>query len=78
MATHPLDSLVCPSNPMRNDGRLTEGVAVENLVPYSLSQPAVFKKNQLTPVTDLKLLVRDYEVCLEPPIYMIQADCRSK
>jgi hypothetical protein len=39
--------------------------AVENLVPFSLSQPAIFKTNELLPIKDLKLLVRDYEVgCL--------------
>jgi hypothetical protein len=37
-------------------------LAVENLIPYSLSQPSIFKKNQLLPVRDLKLLVRDYAV----------------
>ncbi|OWP00079.1 hypothetical protein B2J93_8650 [Marssonina coronariae] len=36
-------------------------LAVENLVPYSVTQPAVFKTNGLLPVKDLKLLVRDYE-----------------
>ncbi|KAN0106167.1 DNA-binding protein-like protein HGH1 [Hyaloscypha variabilis] len=36
-------------------------LAVENLVPYSLSQPAIFKTNQLLPIKDLKLLVRDYK-----------------
>ncbi|KUJ07414.1 DNA-binding protein-like protein HGH1 [Mollisia scopiformis] len=36
-------------------------LAVENLVPYSLSQPTVFKTNQLLPIKDLKLLVRDYK-----------------
>ncbi|MCJ1405367.1 hypothetical protein MMC11_008594 [Xylographa trunciseda] len=35
-------------------------VAVENLLPYSKTQPAIFKINQLTPVKDLKLLVKDY------------------
>ncbi|PQE15233.1 hypothetical protein CJF32_00007876 [Rutstroemia sp. NJR-2017a WRK4] len=30
--------------------------AVENLVPYSLSQPSIFKTNQLLPIKDLKLL----------------------
>lgn len=38
-------------------------VAVENLVPYSLSQPAIFKTDGLLPVKHLKLLVRDYPVC---------------
>ncbi|KAF8851115.1 DNA-binding protein-like protein HGH1 [Acephala macrosclerotiorum] len=36
-------------------------LAVENLLPYSLSQPAVFKTNQLLPIKDLKMLVRDYK-----------------
>ncbi|CZR64151.1 related to FAM203 family protein C1020.12c [Phialocephala subalpina] len=36
-------------------------LAVENLVPYSLSQPAIFKTNQLLPIKDLKMLVRDYK-----------------
>ncbi|KAF4636977.1 hypothetical protein G7Y89_g1110 [Cudoniella acicularis] len=36
-------------------------LAVENLVPYSLSQPSIFYTNQLLPVKDLKLLVRDYK-----------------
>ncbi|RFU34046.1 hypothetical protein B7463_g2317, partial [Scytalidium lignicola] len=36
-------------------------LAVENLVPYSTSQPAIFKTNQLLPIKDLKLLVRDYK-----------------
>ncbi|TVY86088.1 Protein HGH1-like protein [Lachnellula willkommii] len=35
--------------------------AVENLVPFSLSQPEIFKTNGLLPIKDLKLLVRDYE-----------------
>ena len=36
--------------------------AVENLVPYSDSRPQIFKSQQLVPVKDLKLLVRDYTV----------------
>ncbi|RDL31400.1 uncharacterized protein BP5553_09609 [Venustampulla echinocandica] len=36
-------------------------LAVENLVPYSLSQPSIFKTNELLPIKDLKLLVRDYK-----------------
>lgn len=42
---------------------MCRGVAVENLVPYSLSQPGIFKANDLLPVKNLKLLVRDYPVC---------------
>ncbi|EFR05517.1 hypothetical protein MGYG_08533 [Nannizzia gypsea CBS 118893] len=38
-------------------------IACENLVGYSASQPVLFKRHQLLPVRDLKLLVRDY-----PPI----------
>ncbi|KAL8931269.1 MAG: hypothetical protein Q9211_007096 [Gyalolechia sp. 1 TL-2023] len=37
--------------------------AAENLVSYSKTQPTIFKTGQLTPVKDLKLLVKDY-----PPI----------
>ncbi|KAL8678423.1 MAG: hypothetical protein Q9186_005231 [Xanthomendoza sp. 1 TL-2023] len=38
-------------------------IAAENLIPYSKTQPAIFKTGQLTPIRDLKLLVKDY-----PPI----------
>ncbi|KAL8762914.1 MAG: hypothetical protein Q9194_007459, partial [Teloschistes cf. exilis] len=41
----------------------TSTIAVENLVPYSKTQPSIFKTAQLTPIKDLKLLVKDY-----PPI----------
>ncbi|KAL9585386.1 MAG: hypothetical protein Q9212_001568, partial [Teloschistes hypoglaucus] len=41
----------------------TSTLAVENLVPYSKTQPSIFKTAQLTPIKDLKLLVKDY-----PPI----------
>jgi hypothetical protein len=51
-------SNLLPSRETRTD----PATAVENLVPYSLSQPAIFKTNQLQPITDLKLLVRDYKV----------------
>ncbi|KAI4283369.1 MAG: hypothetical protein L6R38_002219 [Xanthoria sp. 2 TBL-2021] len=34
--------------------------ATENLVPYSETEPAIFKTGQLTPIRDLKLLVKDY------------------
>ncbi|KAL6718231.1 Protein hgh1 [Lecanora helva] len=36
-------------------------IAAENLVPFSKTQPDVFKTNQLRPVEDLKVLVRDYK-----------------
>lgn len=35
-------------------------IAAENLVGYSTAQPALFKRNQLEPVKDLKLLLKDY------------------
>ncbi|KAF2761104.1 DUF383-domain-containing protein [Pseudovirgaria hyperparasitica] len=38
-------------------------IAAENLVGYSQAQPSIFKTGELTPVKDLKLLVKDY-----PPI----------
>ena len=34
-------------------------VAIENLVPYSTSQPSIFKTEDLLPVKHLKFLVRD-------------------
>lgn len=33
---------------------------MENLVGYSTAQPSVFKRNQLQPINDLKLLTKDY------------------
>ncbi|GME42032.1 DNA-binding protein hgh1 [Neofusicoccum parvum] len=35
-------------------------IAAENLVGYSTAQPSLFKRNQLEPIKDLKLLVKDY------------------
>ncbi|KAL2215259.1 hypothetical protein M432DRAFT_144859 [Thermoascus aurantiacus ATCC 26904] len=35
-------------------------IACENLLGYSTAQPSLFKRHQLLPVRDLKLLVRDY------------------
>lgn len=40
-----------------------DSIATENLVVYSKTQPQVFKTGQLTPVKDLKVLVKDYAVC---------------
>lgn len=34
--------------------------AAKNLLPYSKTQPTIFKSAQLTPVKDLKVLVKDY------------------
>lgn len=41
-------------------------IAAENLVPYSKNFPSIFKRDQLTPVKDLKLLIKDYAVCEKP------------
>ncbi|KAI9661018.1 MAG: hypothetical protein M1821_009345 [Bathelium mastoideum] len=35
-------------------------IAAENLVGYSTAQPEIFKTDRLTPVKDLKLLIKDY------------------
>ncbi|KFA48700.1 hypothetical protein S40293_08519 [Stachybotrys chartarum IBT 40293] len=35
-------------------------IAIENLVPYSTAQPAIFKADQLQPVKNLRVLVRDH------------------
>lgn len=40
--------------------RCLHHVAAEHLVGYSQSNPALWKRNQLEPIKDLKLLVRDY------------------
>lgn len=36
-------------------------IACENLVGYSTAQPSLFKRNQLEPIRDLKLLIKDYD-----------------
>jgi len=47
--------------------------AVENLVGYSAQDPKIFKVNQLEPIKDLKLLVKDYSVYL---VFMITSPGR--
>lgn len=37
-------------------------LAVEGLVPYSVSQPAIFKTENLLPVKNLTLLTQDHPV----------------
>jgi hypothetical protein len=37
-------------------------VAVENLVPYSTAEPAVFKTENLKPVKNLTILIKDHPV----------------
>lgn len=41
----------------------SDRTAAENLVGFSIAQQSLFKRHQLLPVRDLKLLVRDYPVC---------------
>jgi hypothetical protein len=45
-------------------------IACENLVGYS-STPSIFKTHQLLPITDLKLLVRDYETIAQNAITIL-------
>ncbi|KAI9820382.1 MAG: hypothetical protein M1827_006006 [Pycnora praestabilis] len=49
-------------------------VAIEHLVGYSTSQPLIFKAGQLTPIKDLKLLIRDYPVRSISPIKLASRD----
>lgn len=61
------DKLACPpkkcSLTVRYDANTK--LACEHLVGYSTSQPSLFKKDQLLPVRDLKLLARDYTVTID-------------
>ncbi|KAJ8121360.1 hypothetical protein ONZ43_g2167 [Nemania bipapillata] len=41
-------------------------LAAEHLVPYSISQPNIFKSDNLTPVHNLKLLIKDLPIPTEP------------
>ncbi|KAL0264141.1 Protein hgh1 [Diplodia seriata] len=41
-------------------------IAAENLVGYTTAQPSLFKRNQLEPIKDLKLLVKDYTAHNQP------------
>lgn len=44
---------------LAHGNRQIRNVALENLVPFSLSEPSIFKSNNCVPVHSLKLLVRD-------------------
>jgi hypothetical protein len=37
-------------------------VALENLIPYSLSQPSIFKAEDMKPVKNLTILLQDHSV----------------
>lgn len=50
-----------PEGNHRNQAKCSLNVsAAENLVGYSSAQPSLFKRNQLEPISDLKLLIKDY------------------
>ncbi|KAF7559904.1 hypothetical protein G7046_g4237 [Stylonectria norvegica] len=46
-------------------------LAVENLVPYSIAEPAIFKASELQPVKHLKLLVKDHPKISEHVVTML-------
>ena len=67
MATRRFDSLVSSIDYLHMVQWLSRVfLAAQNLVPYSEKEPAIFKTNQLTPIKDLKLLIRDYAVLFPP------------
>jgi len=45
--------------------------AVENLVGYSAQDSKIFKVNQLEPIKDLKLLVKDYSPIAKNVVTML-------
>lgn len=45
--------------------------AAENLVGYSSAKPTLFKRNQLEPIKDLKLLSKDYEQIAKNALTML-------
>ncbi|KAM7202906.1 protein of unknown function (DUF383) domain containing protein [Rhypophila sp. PSN 637] len=53
-----------PNEPIRQ-------IATENLVPYSTSQPSIFKTNQLLPIKHLKFLIRDHPKIAEHAITIL-------
>lgn len=66
MATLKFDKSVCTpctTTIIRYVAADDQHIAAENLVGYSTTQPSLFKYNQLEPIKDLKLLIKDY-----PPI----------
>ncbi|KAK7537602.1 hypothetical protein IWX49DRAFT_502820 [Phyllosticta citricarpa] len=46
-------------------------IAAENLVGYTTAQPSLFKRNQLEPIKDLKLLIKDYTAIAKNAILML-------
>ncbi|KAK8127494.1 hypothetical protein PG984_008602 [Apiospora sp. TS-2023a] len=46
-------------------------VAIENLVPYSTSQPDIFKADKFVPIKNLKLLVKDHPKIAEHVITIL-------
>ncbi|KAL1311417.1 hypothetical protein AAFC00_001579 [Neodothiora populina] len=46
-------------------------VAAENLVGFSTAQPSLFKRNQMEPIADLKMLVKDYTPIAKDALTML-------
>ncbi|KAK2589930.1 Protein hgh1 [Conoideocrella luteorostrata] len=46
-------------------------LATQNLVPYSTDEPAIFKAEELTPIKNLKLLIRDQPEIAEHVLTML-------
>lgn len=40
-------------------------------MPYSTAQPSIFHRNQLEPVKDLKLLIKDYPPIAKNALHML-------
>lgn len=68
----------CFENVKNVDFTSTHCTATENLVQYSKTQPSIFKAAQLTPVKDLKLLIRDYAVRASHLLNMESERTRSR
>lgn len=48
--------------------------AAQNLVPYSTSDPVIFKSDKLRPIRNLKVLTRDRPVRFPPSEYSLAPD----
>jgi len=68
-ATHKYDKSVCRHRSSTRQALRTasqdstdqlQHTAAQELVAYSTAEPWLFKRNQLEPVKDLKLLIKDY------------------
>ena len=64
MATLKFARLVRTSSSFLVPANTDLSLAADNLVPYSKTSPAIFKEPQFIPIKDLKLLIKDYPVCV--------------